>query len=140
MGTDFEQAAWRSHRAATVLRDLGQLQSADDLGGIAVECALKAILDALGFFPATTGSTKPPARFAVHLPYIWDEFSASMGLRVEGRLLSDLPPSNPFGDWAIDDRYAADWVLSSASEPARASSLRAVMAMLESAWLDGVLP
>jgi len=139
--SNFQHAAYRAHHAAVTLRDHEQAQAGDHVGGLAAECALKAVLEALGFFNDDRGVPldKVPERFHEHLPIIWDELVLVMGGRAEGRLLASLPMQNPFSAWSIFGRYDGDWEAPHSAAEARVEGEMATMRVLEAALLDGVL-
>lgn len=106
MKVDYGQAARRHWEDAGYLEAAQRVGNADQLYGVAAECALKAVMVKLG---AATTSEGDLRKGKTHLPQIWDEFWAFASGRTASRYLAVLGQSdNPFTDWQIYQRYAAD--------------------------------
>jgi hypothetical protein len=133
MATNFCHAAQRTFRDAAILEKADRLASADHLFGLAAECALKAILAGLGVIPR---QGKPPKPYDVHMPKIWEQFSAY----VSGRSDYSLPDENPFEVWQIDHRYEADETFTVARVQKHKAGARRVAELLDRALLRGQVP
>ena len=115
--------------------------TADHLAGLAVECALKALLIGVGgVLPSATGIQKP---FAKHGTALWGEAVAHLQGHSATSYFAPVLLTNPFGDWDIADRYE-DGVRAhggASISPAEASALLAVghalVAQLQGATTDG---
>jgi hypothetical protein len=102
---NFPQAARRHWHDAQLLFEKQRLGNADQLYGLAAECALKA---ALGLSGLLENETTVPRKLRKHIDRVWELYLRA----VEGRLagLSHLldHEESPFLDWSIERRYAGD--------------------------------
>jgi hypothetical protein len=103
---DFREAAVRHWDDAHLLTHESRFANADQLFGLAAECALKAVMIALG------AQTDPQGDFSskLHVNDLWDELNAFAAGRQGARYLAPLArfADNPFADWQTGQRYAAN--------------------------------
>lgn len=106
---DFTDAHRRHWDDAELLFANSRWPNADQLYGFSVECALKAVMLALGMpVHPTTGSPVQRAH-RKHVQELWPAFMTFATFakgRQGGRYLSLLPSSSPFANWSHHDRYA----------------------------------
>jgi hypothetical protein len=139
MQVDFGQAARRHYQDASQLKKDRRLHNADHLFGLAAECALKALMVASGARTDARGDLLERSHRKHFNDGLWDEFHVFASGRQRQRYLSRLPPENPYMDWHVDQRYAADREFMPAAVEAHAKGARATMAALECAAADGGL-
>lgn len=138
MRVDFWEAANRHWQDAELLREspMGwRLGGSDQLYGLAVECALKAILVWCGADRSADGDLQPRSPERTHLPPLWDAYQAFLNGKQEARY--SLPAERAFDDWDVRQRY-----LGHASGPAHEVveahqlAARRIMHRAQEAWLD----
>jgi len=105
MPNDFRDSAERHWKDAGYLLTDSRIANADHLFGLSAECALKAIMVALGMALQPDG--KPVERlYRKHINKLWTEFVSFANCRNGARYTSQLSVlSNPFTNWDIDQRY-----------------------------------
>jgi hypothetical protein len=138
MDVDFSESARRHFEDAGSLREGKRHPNADQLYGIAAECALKAIMVGLGAPTKPTGDLADPKHWK-HLPELWAEFQAFPTGRAGARYLSVLPRDNPFDDWGVAQRYAPTASVKVPAVEAHFKATRAVLAALQRAAEDGIV-
>jgi hypothetical protein len=112
---NFPQAARRHWHDAQLLFEKQRLGNADQLFGLAAECALKAAFAAQGHLePAKLGGPK-----AVHLPAAWSSYVSALESREAGQSPLLAFDDCPFDDWSIGHRYAADGAIPSLEQVSR---------------------
>jgi hypothetical protein len=80
--------------------------NADHLFGLSAECALKAVMRALGMTLHPDGRPSS-TQHRVHINVLWEEFITFADTRGGERYSVILrEESNPFQDWDISQRYA----------------------------------
>ncbi len=133
---DFRQSARRHFEDAELLRrDVPpRLPNAEQLDGFSAECALKAILMALGCTRHPDGGPEKP--FRVHVNALWDQF---LGYPGTARYAACLPAPNPFSDWSVDHRYADAGSIPAYDEARRRDAARAALDALDLAISDGII-
>lgn len=89
---DFQNAKARHFRDAEILERESKFANADHLLGIAAECGLKELLEALNM----------PQR-DVHINSLWNIFNNMVDGRAHRNLI--LPRINVFANWNINQRY-----------------------------------
>lgn len=137
MRVDFGQAARRHYRDALQLKEGRRLPNADHLLGLAAECALKALMVASGAPHDPSGDLLEKAHRKHFNNGLWDEFLLCVSGRKRPRYLSKLPPDNPFEDWDVGQRYAADVEFKPSAVEVHFKGARSAMAALECAVEDG---
>ncbi len=99
MSENFQQAASRHWRDANVLYREGAYENADQLLGLAAECAIKYAL----------GESGRPHK-NVHIDELWDKVTPNYIARQFSTLaviLQQFRP-NPWSNWSIEQRYFRD--------------------------------
>lgn len=139
MATSFTDSTRRHIQDGALLLDRGRLANADQLFGLAAECALKGALTALGM--KTTSKGAPERQHRLHIDALWPLTLALLTDRVGGRWSTLLGDGQPFHAWRIEQRYVAD-----RNAPGRAvvdghaeAAWRAAR-VLDAALLDGLAP
>ncbi len=102
---DYAQAALRHWQDAQLLEEHRRIGNADQLYGLAAECAIKKVLVQLPLF-APDGSLQK--EFKYHINLLWDKAGHQSIAKAAPRLPSLLQSNNPFSDWKIDQRYEAE--------------------------------
>jgi len=144
MRTDYPIAAHRHYNDAELLYNKSRWANADQLYGIAVECALKAIMIGLG--AQVNSVTGDLTKHKKHLQHnnpakdLWQEFiSFSQGPK-GAKYIGLLPPSNPFHNWAIEQRYSDGSVFDEAwVAPHQKATKKILFEILTEAQLDGMI-
>jgi hypothetical protein len=137
MPVDFADAAVRHWDDAEALFSDLRLPNADHLYGLAAECALKAVMKALGMPVDSVGK---PIGHATHIKTLWNEFSTFAQGHGGASYSTRLPNgSSPFDDWKIDKRYhhRNDFVVGEVH--AHQVGARITMDILREAQKDGVV-
>jgi hypothetical protein len=133
MGVNYLEAA---HRTLAHANTLGEPEprrgTADHLLGLASECALKAVLAALGEIPADTA---PPRPYKVHIDRLWTEFAVHVGGRGHATLL--LSNENPFAAWRVDHRYEGDEVFDADRLSRHRRGAEEIFEILQNALVEG---
>lgn len=141
MPVDFRDAAERHWGdAGRLFEEDARLANADHLLGLSAECALKAVMCALGMTLGKSGAPQDKL-YKVHINELWNEFvsfsTARFGARYAVFLMS-MP--NPFDDWHVNQRYEhRSRFIQTAVEKHREGAQNAKR-ILEQAVLDGVIP
>lgn len=106
MGTSFGEAARRHWEDAEILAERRRVHNADQLYGLAAECALKRVMITLGVPASSDGDID--RKYKIHIDKLWEEYRTLASGRRGARYLSPLSrfPDNPFADWHIEQRYA----------------------------------
>lgn len=140
MSVDFRDAAERHWVDAGFLFEKNRLANTDHLLGIAAECAMKAVMLALGMGLRADGSPAE-AHHRVHINSLWNEFitfsSNRNGARYAGPLMGGL---NPFDGWNVSHRYHHQSSFSRSEVEQHQSAAEKTMFILQQAVLDGVVP
>lgn len=99
---DFRNAANRHLRDAECLLLKSNLPNADQLFGLSAECALKAIMQALGM---AMKNERPLSRNHGHINVLWDEFITFANGKNQSKYADALTSNNPFSSWHVSQRY-----------------------------------
>jgi hypothetical protein len=102
MTEQYDQAAIRHYRDATLLEENQRLANADQLYGLAAECALKWV------WPKTGNPLKRN-----HINELWAQVPLSS--KTPSGLIPILRQPNPFADWSVEQRYEEDSVVTQSS-------------------------
>lgn len=102
-GEAYDAAALRHFRDGSTLRDKGAWANADQLYGLAAECAIKSALVQVGLTPGQ--ATFP----RVHIDKLWDRVHVH-SIQKAYPCLSGLlrATRGPFAGWSTDQRYSRD--------------------------------
>jgi hypothetical protein len=104
MTEDYKQAALRHWTDACLLEERHKrLENADQLLGMAAECAIKVALVTLPAF-STGGLLSDDYR--LHLPVLWNRVQHSSLQKQFPKLYALLRDTDPFSDWDVIQRYA----------------------------------
>jgi hypothetical protein len=107
MSVNYRASAQRHYKDAEFLHESKRMPNADQLYGLAAECALKAVMVGLGAGTSPVGDLAD-RQHRVHIDALWAEFRAFADGRKGARYLNKLSVDNPFSDWRIEYRYADD--------------------------------
>lgn len=99
---DYADAAQRHWDDANFLMEGDRFPNADQLFGLSAECALKAIMLALGM---EMKNNKPKDKKHGHIDGLWDEFIGFTSSRDQTHYADSLDASNLFSTWSVHQRY-----------------------------------
>lgn len=105
MGENYAHAALRHWRDAQLLDQEKRLENADQLYGLAAECAIKKVLLTLSAF-SNSGCLLDAYKH--HIDVLWDKARHQSMEKVAPMLPALLRKPNPFSDWQVDQRYLPD--------------------------------
>lgn len=138
MKTNYSESASRHFRDADCLYGNRRHANADQLYGLAAECAFKAVMRGLGA-PTDPEGELTQSQHRVHVNELWGEFQVFVHTTNATAYLARLPANSPFDDWAIAQRYAADGEILERNVGGHQAAARRVLEVLEQAKLDGVV-
>jgi len=138
MDCDFLDAAQRHWDDAELLLTQDRLATADHLLGISAECALKAVMVALGMGLNARGAPKAREHM-VHIDGLWAAFQSFAQGRMGARYIEPLEPGHPFGDWSPGQRYWNRSRFTDSRVDQHWSACEASLRTLGRCLLDGVL-
>ncbi len=140
MPLDFRDAAQRHWEDAGCLLTDDRWANADHLFGLSAECALKAIMLALGMTLHPDG--KPADRqHRVHINRLWNEFVSFANTRDGAHYASPLSAvPNPFMNWDVNQRYHHRTDVSPGIAEEHYQAARMVKQILDQAVLNGDVP
>ena len=103
--TDFDNAGKRHFKDANFLFDAQRYPNADQLYGLAVECALKSMMCLhLGAKLNSKDYVELTDKiYSFHIDKLWGEFCSLIGGK--GAVSFPLFSSAPFDDWRVEQRY-----------------------------------
>jgi hypothetical protein len=140
--SDFKAAARRHHDDGRYLLNDNRLPNADQLAGLAAECALKAIMQFTPF-----GATPNPRGFLVwgpnarelrqHVNLLWSELAQNIGGYSTPTFAALLTGPTPFANWLVDDRYSDGTGVTSTGAIAHLDAAGQILLVLQQAQLDG---
>jgi len=143
MPTNYQKAARRHYDDAELLYNNSRWANADQLYGIAVECVFKTIMVGLGapVDPATGDLTKPKKHLQHNKPDkdLWPEFISFANGRNGAKYAGLLPSSNPFHNWAIEQRYSDGNVFDEAWVEPHRTATKKVFKILTAAQLNEII-
>lgn len=139
MPVDFREAAERHWTDGDILFRSARLANADHLLGLAAECALKAVMKALGMGVRPDGAPQDK-HHRVHINELWDEFVTFAHARGGARYALTLGAvPNPFAGWDIAQRYDHSSSIGAGQAARHQSAAHTARQVLEQAILDGVV-
>ncbi|MFZ1828407.1 MAG: hypothetical protein WAW42_06500 [Candidatus Competibacteraceae bacterium] len=106
---NFPVAAFRHWRDAQLLERENCVENADQLYGLTAECAIKKALVEL---PAFARAGMLDESYRKHINELWGKVNHQSLQKRYSCLCAILKAPNPFLNWHIDQRYAADGVIS----------------------------
>ena len=137
MPIDFLDAMERHWHDAQLLGSPGQLRlaNADHLDGMAAVCGLKALMAIEGMDLENNETHKK--KYKKHINATWAHFSDFR----QGTLATYvLTSKNPFNDWLVDQRYAAEANFDAARVDNHKTGAKQVYDLVERAKDEGLLP
>ena len=140
MTVDFLDASNRHHSDASFLFEDHRYPNADQLYGLAAECALKDILRRLysgtidkdGFLLINGKKVKG------HVNEFWGVFSGMVSGRTESQF-GLFSMDAPFGNWSVHQRYTLSSDISKETVEAHKRASDAIFETRQSLILDGVI-
>lgn len=138
MQVDFLDAHERHWDDAERLFKAQRWANADHLYGMAAECGLKRLMLAFGM-PFDAAKNRPAnASDRQHVDGIWARFESYRCGHHQGAGYA-LPPTNPFDDWHVSQRYAHQRYFDQPLAQAHQSGARAIRALVRQAQKEGLL-
>jgi hypothetical protein len=132
MNEDYRQAALRHWRDADALEKDGRVENADQLYGLAAECAVKSALMILPGFRSEDGELS--SGYKEHINDLIGKVPLqNLQKRFPG-LFALMKQPNPFADWHIRQRYCPDGAIAEATV---ANHRQAAQRLLGAAGLTG---
>lgn len=114
-----------------------RLANADHLYGLAAECGLKALMEKADAPLDLNNNQTHQKKYKKHINSTWAHYEDFRN----GRLATyALGSSNPFNNWLIDQRYAAEPHFDDARVERHRLGARAVYDLVAKAEDDGLLP
>lgn len=109
MSVNFSQAAKRHFQDAKILEEKKRFFNADQLYCLAAECGLKEMLSKRGVVQTNETGDLVEREYRTHVKELWERYQVAMNEQ-SGRLRRFFNEfqENPFTDWDISQRYAAD--------------------------------
>jgi len=105
MPVDYRDAAERHWADAEYLLADSRMANADHLFGLSAECALKAVMLALGMTLRPDGRPTNP-QHSLHINNLWNEFISFANARNGAHYALPLSSiANPFTNWDVSQRY-----------------------------------
>ena len=136
---DFLAAMKRHWQYAELLcnQDHKRLPNADHLYGLAAECGLKAIMEKADEPLDLDNRQDHRKKYKKHINATWGHYKDFRS----GRLASyALSTSNPFDNWLVDQRYAAELHFEEEKVNKHREGAREVYDLVERAKDEGLLP
>ena len=138
MNADFFDAHERHNQDADLLFNSQRWANADHLYGMAAECGLKRIMQALGM-PLNPTTSSPAQRDDwVHADGAWARFESYRSGHHQGAGYV-LLTSSPFNDWRVSQRYAHRSNFAAARAQAHQAGANQVMGLIKKAQLEGLI-
>lgn len=137
MQTDFLDAHLRHQTDAEHLFGLQRLANADHLYGMAAECGLKRLMLAFGMRFDSENDRPENSIDRKHADGVWARFEAYRSGHAAG---PDYEPGdNPFADWKVEQRYAAQCHFTQAVVSQHRAGAARVCSLIKKAELAGLL-
>lgn len=137
--TDYLDAAKRHRSDADLLNKHQRWPNADQLCGLAAECALKAVMAAIGM-PLRNDGAPHEKHHRVHIERFWDifvTFAEGRGYSEYAALLGDV---NLFADWSVEQRYHATASIKPETVVRHRTGMEMAWGVVAFAKIDGRLP
>ena len=100
--TNYGDAATRHWNDGKYLDDANRSENADQLYGIAAECAIKSAIVSM---TSSTASLEVQKGYRHHVESLWDKAPVQQLSKNYPGLALLLRQPNPFADWSVDQRY-----------------------------------
>ena len=138
MQSDFHDAHKRHWRDAERLFSARRWANADHLYGLAAECGLKRLMRAFGM-PFDAGRDRPQQDSdRKHADGVWARYDTYRAACRQGANYG-LPPSNPFQNWNISQRYAHQREFDQERVDDHREGAKQVQELLNRASIEGLL-
>lgn len=98
---NYADAAIRHWKDANLLEDNNAVENADQLLGLAAECAIKSVLEK---FPSFINDGRLGVFYKQHINVLWGRVNHQSYHRAYPRLAAFLKTSNDFDDWDVEQR------------------------------------
>lgn len=134
---DYYDAAQRHWDDANHLLKDTRLSNSDQLFGLSAECALKAIMLALGM-PMKNGRPADSKKHG-HINVLWDEFITFANGKGQAQYAAALGTTNPFHQWDVAQRYENGSVISMQIVTDHKNAAETAFDCLTKAVVDGVV-
>lgn len=131
----YEHAALRHWADSTHLHALDRIENADQLAGLAAECAIKVALSQLDQCMDGAQRDRLAERYRQHVDVLWERARIQGFQRRFPKLAQVLKTENPFVDWRVDQRYDDD---GSVTAEAKERHRQAARRLLGSVGLNGL--
>ncbi|MDY7228640.1 hypothetical protein [Hyalangium rubrum] len=138
MAINFRKALDRHWTDADSLDRAKRLANADHLFGISAECALKAVMIALGA-PTNSDGDLSNADHQKHINTLWSNFRIFAQGPHGARYAAKLGSINPFKDWHVIQRYFGDEHFTAATVQAHRAGAFKAKEVFQLAIQDGIL-
>lgn len=139
MAVDFRDSAERHWEDAGYLLADTRVANADHLFGLSAECALKAVMLALGMTLRPDGAPSD-RQYRVHINQLWDEFITFADSRSGAHytsLIYGVP--NLFANWDVNQRYQHRSSITQELADEHQQAAKKAKQILETAVLNGVV-
>jgi len=142
MKADFLDAHYRHWTDAELLFQAVRWANADHLYGIAAECGLKRLMEAFDIDSHWVGGIPDLPKDKAHVmeakkTSAWDRYESYRSGHQQG--VGYALPKNPFQNWDISDRYAAQNHFNKAQVSAHRTGALLVHELIKKADQEGVL-
>ncbi len=107
---NYSSAAFRHWQDAQLLERKNRVENADQLYGLAAECAIKKALIELPAFVEKAGMLDKP--YQRHINELWEKVKHQSLQKRYRTLFGILKDTNHFSDWNVNQRYVAGGVIS----------------------------
>lgn len=138
MYADFQDAHERHWHDAEHLHAQNRLANADHLYGMAAECGLKRLMQAMGMSYDPTRDRPTHKLDRVHANGIWARFE-TYRCGHHGGAAYALPSLNPFSDWDVSQRYANQQHFDEARVDPHKEGAAAVRRLVRMAQFEGII-
>jgi hypothetical protein len=135
--TTFLEAGERHHRDALHLEADGRDANADQLYGLAAECAVKALL--LGLCGIAMRDDAPVRPYRRHINELWPLAAGMVTGLTAVHHTGSLLAANPFAGWSVNDRYAGHGPIDPVGLDAHQKASASLVSGAQLARLDGLL-
>jgi hypothetical protein len=137
MNIDFLDAYLRHWEDAEALFGSERWANADHLYGLAAECGLKRLMIAFGM-PVTTDGDPQHRNDRVHADQVWIRYETYRSGHGSGSGYA-LPSPNPFNNWHVSQRYAAQTNFTQSHVNAHRTGADLVRKLIQQAQRDGLI-
>lgn len=125
--TDFSGAATRHWNDAEHLRSSTKNDNADQLYGVAAECAIKSAIVS----KSSIADKDLPKPYWGHINELWEKASIQTFSRSFPAMALILKEPNPFSDWTISQRYCSSGTVTAAALENHRDATRKLMSAVQ---------